>query len=439
MEYAGTSKQSLNDLLCVEAENADVKGTFFRNPESYEGNIAIFDEVNGKKEYNYGDVIPGDSGERGTSSVFYRGDAIRVATSSSTRSAFGGFLPIPTSGVDGGSCIETNYAHWMEPMRNNICYRYIDDLEASCNNELDTSRFSSLSVCSSYATSFASCSGNWIDIEVGEVTYHHMDTEGTDYIMDVTSNEDIMTQYSNNMCLYALYESCFYIYYTPEGSITKAVVDFTVTNLTTQLPTAQPTPLPTAQPTNVSSLSTPTPTPLISSIFQQSHSLEYIRNGPSTSSSSESERDKGNIVLRGRSGNPGYITGLPLLAGSKVSSSTSTATSTASDAIQALIPGLKVYDASSSSSSCSDINLFNDEASSSSSLWSNVNFGEDMITGCILPISYENFTDMCSQSGPFMTSLPTMNVKVPLSLWMNTSHNYIGIFGNADPLDSSQW
>jgi len=38
-----------------------------------------------------------------------------------------------------------------------------------------------------------------------------------------------------------------------------------------------------------------------------------------------------------------------------------------------------------------------------------------------------------------MTSLPTMNVKVPLSLWMNTSHNYIGIFGNADPLDSSQW
>jgi hypothetical protein len=75
--------------------------------------------------------------------VYYRGDAMRAATSFATRPAFGGFLPLPVAGSD-GSCIESNYAHFMEPIRDNQCLRYVSNLKESCDNELSLERFANL-------------------------------------------------------------------------------------------------------------------------------------------------------------------------------------------------------------------------------------------------------------------------------------------------------
>jgi hypothetical protein len=128
-------------------------------------------------------------------------------------------------------------------------------------------------------------------------------------------------------------------------------VDFTVTNITTS----------------------------DSFLFRQDYSIEFVRGGAPHNQDASSE---GNTVLRGRSGNPGYLVGLPLLSAKKTMKDAGN-----QEAMTALIPGMKVYDASSSPY-CNEVGM-------ASSI---VNFGEDMITGCILSLTYSNFTDMC-QSG----------------------------------------
>ena len=61
MEYTGTTKEAVYELLCVAADNAQVKGEYFPDPGSYEGDISIFDESKGQKAYAYTDAIPGPS------------------------------------------------------------------------------------------------------------------------------------------------------------------------------------------------------------------------------------------------------------------------------------------------------------------------------------------------------------------------------------------
>lgn len=111
-------------------------------------------------------------------------------------------------------------------------------------------------------------------------------------------------------------------------------------------------------------------------MFKQEYSLEYVRSGDANNADAVSE---GNTVLRGRSGNPGYLMGKPLLNGMKYPHN-----GESSYAMLSVIPGLQVYDASNSV-----------ECVDSGSSTTTVNFGEDLISGCILKLSYANFTDMC--------------------------------------------
>jgi hypothetical protein len=100
---------------------------------------------------------------------------MRAATEDTgPRAAFGGFLPVPTAGPD-GICTENNYGHFMEPVRDNTCVRVAEDLGQSCERDFNARRFTELSVCRSYQTSFDGCSGDWGNIELGTVTYRHDD------------------------------------------------------------------------------------------------------------------------------------------------------------------------------------------------------------------------------------------------------------------------
>ena len=167
----------------------------------------------------------------------------------------------------------------------------------------------------------------------------------------------------------------------------KVILDLTVTNVTAASPT----------------------------ILSQDYSIEWVSSSPPTLDAVA----EGNAVLRSRSGNPGYISGLPLLNAELVSSESS-------EAMNARVPGLLVY-GSSATPWCDD--AIPNEV---------VNFGEDLMTGCALEVSYSNFTELCAQTGPLVQEV-TPGRKVPKYLWMNSSFNYLGTFGNADPLDPSQW
>ncbi len=234
---------------------------------------------------------------------------------------------------------------------------------------------------------------------------------------------------SPGFCMDAVTDMCYYVFHGPDGSIQKTVVDITVSN--------------------VSMATAPSAT-----YVRQEYQLEFVpTHGPRKASSDEA----GNTIMRGRSGNPGYLTGLPLLSGELETYGTK-------EAINARIPGLSVF-ASPTSPYC-DPHADIPETSLT------VNFGEDMVSGCILELSYQNFSSFCSQvchrtlkrrdlhrtegrryCYTFFAFLPLaqnnehmrdtgvsgITSKVPKYIWINSSFTYIGIFGNADPLDISQW
>lgn len=151
-------------------------------------------------------------------------------------------------------------------------------------------------------------------------------------------------------------------------------------------------------------------------MLSQGFTVEFVASAAPTVDAAAA----GNAVLRARSGNPGYIAGLPLLNAERLASGSS-------EGMNARVPGLKVY-GSSASRWCDD-GLPSE----------GVNFGEDLATGCALEVTYANFTDLCAQAGPLVREVAPAGLKVPKHLWMNSSFNYVGIFGNADPLDASQW
>merc|ERR1712227_457867 len=62
-----------------------------------------------------------------------------------------------------------------------------------------------------------------------------------------------------------------------------------------------------------------------------------------------------------------------------------------------------------------------------------INYGTEELSGCYLSVSREELADICSGS----STLVDGSTNIPNFLSYNAS--FVGIFGNADPLDVSQW
>lgn len=143
------------------------------------------------------------------------------------------------------------------------------------------------------------------------------------------------------------------------------------------------------------------------STVEQSWSVSFTSTAAVTRSSSA-----GNLVNRTRSGNPGYLFGRPVLAGFQ-------STSGSSSAITMQYPGLSLA-AVTVSGLCTD--AMADVT---------VQFGVDLRAGCSLSLTRGELEDMCSGGGSYISGgIPT---------FFNVSNTYVGVFGNADPLDVSQW
>lgn len=130
----------------------------------------------------------------------------------------------------------------------------------------------------------------------------------------------------------------------------------------------------------------------------------------------------GNLMDFSRSGNPGYVTGRPLLAGYRVGGS----------AINAQLPGLRVGWEVGPGGQCLQPPS-STAYSPSAHAGLLVQFGVDMQAGCSLRLTRAQLRAMCNGAGPYMSA----GSDVPVFLRVNASH--VGIFGNADPLDASQW
>ena len=186
-------------------------------------------------------------------------------------------------------------------------------------------------------------------VEIGTITFRDPDT----LIESALANSSVpVAAFSpgSDSCDNALVEACYFVTYDVNGAVTKVVVDLTISSVTVG--------------------DGPT-------LVQQAFAIEFASAAASAATDAAT---LGNAVLRGRSGNPGYLVGLPVLNAELVSSSVG-------EAMNARVPGLRVRG--------SALSPFCDDSSPSEV----VNFGEDIVSSCVLRLSYENFTQMCSQSG----------------------------------------
>lgn len=138
-----------------------------------------------------------------------------------------------------------------------------------------------------------------------------------------------------------------------------------------------------------------------------------------------SEFDANNVDLA-RSGNPGYLVGRPVRAGKLSVVGTQ-------EYVWPRIDGLRILGGRGDSVCADDYENF-----------VVVPFGADSRSGCILKLNRTGLADFCNGRGPHAAgrALPRY-FNVTNALVFNGDgtlpDDVVGIFGNADPLDTSQW
>lgn len=145
----------------------------------------------------------------------------------------------------------------------------------------------------------------------------------------------------------------------------------------------------------------------------------------------------GNLVPRVRSGNPGYYLGSPVLFGSLDASVSST--------VDEFVDGMTIPSPITKFDATSPANFGLAKCPTSTQMQGSipVKFGYDVATGCTVTLTRAQLVDMCcagstscatAHTSPYVDS----TTSVPYFLLPLVS-GYVGIYGNADPLDATQW
>lgn len=169
--------------------------------------------------------------------------------------------------------------------------------------------------------------------------------------------------------------------------------------------------------------------------FVQTFGIEF--NGAFTGAAVSSSA--GNIVSRSRSGNPGYIMGKPVLYGTMTGSAT---------VITEQVAGLVVPSPLTDYGNAGATFPFTGGLSAcptktAASTFSHVplRFGYDVSTGCSVSLNYDALKSLCTSGGgstAWATALSFVDAN-GFPYFFDFANGYIGSFGNADPLDSTQW
>jgi tectonic-1/3 len=122
-----------------------------------------------------------------------------------------------------------------------------------------------------------------------------------------------------------------------------------------------------------------------------------------------------NVTSYLRSGNPGYIVGKPVIAGRSVTSETG---SQIIEINPDPLSWLTVIALSAPLGDCLEVKSRR-----------SVLFGEDLRTGCVMRVTYDNITQSCS----FLQSLAITRLRG------SDLPTHVAVFGNPDPANSADW
>eukprot|EP00518_Triparma_eleuthera_P003744 CAMPEP_0182453286 /NCGR_PEP_ID=MMETSP1319-20130603/411_1 /TAXON_ID=172717 /ORGANISM="Bolidomonas pacifica, Strain RCC208" /LENGTH=696 /DNA_ID=CAMNT_0024651201 /DNA_START=102 /DNA_END=2192 /DNA_ORIENTATION=+ len=419
MRSDDSAENAYKNLLCVQTDNSGTKGVFFDTGRTkaslYPSAADVFSDKDCNTEFDYTcnsratSTLSSSSGHDTTDEFFLLGDTIAsttgVAGSSSIAEAFGGALPLPKADQR-GYCNENNRVQFGESTYNsnddvsNTCIRPVGTLSTTCTAEFDYKRFvENMFVSSKYSAAIAADSTtDFVAVAVSSIK------KGNTYLYGNGGGTTLPTaSHSGTTCSNALKSLCYEIVYD---------VDFKITAVNARIELA-----------DVDSSS--------ATFVEQDFSVEFSTMSFPNSALS---LDNNNLVNRTRSGNPGYIMGRPVLGGRVHPGE--------SKAVLANVKGMQVM--SSVNGECDTTGGFN------ANFGTSVQFGVDMSVGCSLSLTAAELQNLCvnkvSHTGNYLydpaPAVTTGQSNIPFwltSMYNDTSTTKVGIFGNADPLDITQW
>ena len=430
-----TEGNALDGFLCVTKDNNPTKGNFYTaitTPQDEK----ILDSSNVKRSYSF--LKTRSTTDSYEQDGYVSGNRLQAAFPAADASkkgyaAFGGFMPLPTAGVD-GKCSTQNPMLFQNVVTDNQCMRTtpLGDstfMKTSCETMFGYGSFvgdgDDLYVAKKFSMSLAagivSDTDSYVPVTVGSVTYKNIATGAYLYnhVMSsyVNPSKDGNTFWDahTQTCTNALVSIHYRVTYMPRttvagvdgkadtftgGDIESVIANLVVGNLTTS-------------GTGTSQYLS----------LQQEYLVDYIKSGVTRP--------------RSRSGMPGYIDGRPVLAGNLVANG-ATGVDTPKEAIEQMVDGLRIPFYSNEQGDCiADIEKQFDEQNPRGEL---VNFRHELIKTCSLSVTQARLKAMCENDPSTVTKT---DLDSTYGVYLNASGipKKIGVYGNANytNVDTSEW
>eukprot|EP00605_Chrysophyceae_sp_TOSAG23-4_P000774 GSChrysophyteH1.ASY1.ANO1.863.1 assembled CDS len=363
------------------------------------GGALCVEKYNGATEVDYfkdTDVQSADifTVSAGKKSYYY------AASSGSLYSTDTGYFSIPASDFD-GRCNDFNFAGFEQDVDPRSCQRELFSgntalYTAQCEKDFSVARYVEDLYLASAANVRATTLNPTAVVEVTVNTISHVD-QSTNAAQDVTAawtGNNCDVPYCQNIVTSVVYTVTHAS--SAAGTITSVKADVVVTDF--------------ARDASVDT-----------QVFTQTFGVDFISSFGGTSS-----QGSGNQVTRSKSGNPGYLMGKPVLVGELQAASGST--------LQTIAQSTDGFQVSTSIGKC---------PAGSNKGYQSLSFGYDMNTGCQLELTRPELKNLCctgsSDCTPDAPSPYAATSGWPNFLSLPAETQYVGVYGNADPLDVSQW
>lgn len=464
-----SAQEALGQALCVVKTNYAYEGQFFDSDNTAVVANTVFDESAGEKPYSYLDTdattLAPDQyyDQNDTIAAFVRAAGSDNNTTTTLVSNGPGFLLIPSTDYS-GHCNDENYASFQNNVAARTCQRPLSDNAENFRQECVTvgsvGKYVNDLWIAKYALVSASTIGttqtkDTVNIALASVRYLDPYTQNTSNVtMDwldrrcnttVKSTSDLSAgdpcwfqsadsgaslTGSEQYCLNHVHEVKYTVKHSESGIFGISSVDAYV------IVTDVPMPL-----TGVRDSSAPQ---TFGIIFDSVNSLGI-------------SQENGNEVQRLRSGNPGYLLGYPVLFG--VAKDSKVAQHTNGLQVPSPVIALTSPDNDNSNSatggmcprSLSNATTYLTTTQSQQATVqvfgsSSVLFGFDVSSGCAVSVTRQQFEEMCcvnsDNCAPRAVVDPYYSPYVDsngIPYFFRDPTGVIGIYGNADPLDISQW
>ena len=434
-----TAEAAVGGALCVEKYNGADEILYYSDTAVQSSDIFLVSA--GKKVHTYAESA---STSVTLDSAYDKGDNIAAFSGPSTspfHAVNTGFLSIPAADFS-GKCNDFNYATFEENVAARTCSRELlsDNTpvyQSQCENDFSVAHYVTnmyISAAADLRSADDATNSNVVPVTIASVKYHNL---VTNVVVDVTSafklnncatayradynayNGSAPCRFAGNIVSYPNVPRCqnmvMSVAYTVthsspiQGKITAVSADIIIADI-------------------------PRDVTVKTQAVVQTFGINFYSFGGVSSAVN------GNLVARAKSGNPGYLIGKPVLLGTQhgpASPSNLNYVVPTTEGLQ-VATSLMQFDSNAPSTFGSGTCT----TSSTTSGLQSVGFGYDLVTGCQMQLTRDTLRDLCCSTSSSCTAAnPSAYADNhgPYFLALPSTDNYVGVYGNADPLDANQW